>query len=449
MHKRMKDNKIQLSDHFTYRKLARFTLPSIAMMVFTSIYGVVDGFFVSNFVGKTPFAAVNFVMPFLLILASVGLMFGTGGSALISKTLGEGRNEKANQQFSLIIIVSFICGVIIAAAGIIFIRPVVVLLGADSTMVDDCVLYGRIILCALPAYILQYEFQSLFVTAEKPKLGLIVTIAAGIMNMFLDWLLVAVIPWGLAGAAIATAASQVVGGIFPLIYFLRPNSSILRIGKTKMDIKALLKTCGNGSSELMSNISVSIVSMLYNAQLMTYAGENGIAAYGVLMYVGMIFYNAFIGYSIGIAPIVGYNFGSENHAELKSMLKKSLIIIISLSVFMVIAAEAFAGPLASIFVGYDQTLYDLTLEGFKVFSFSFLFAGIAIFGSAFFTALNNGLISALISFLRTLVFQIAAILIFPIFWGIDGIWMSLVAAEFMATVVSVVFLIAFRKKYNY
>lgn len=441
--------KIQLSEHFSYKKLLRFTLPSIIMMIFTSIYSVVDGFFVSNFVGKTPFAAVNFIMPFLMILGAFGFMFGTGGSALISKTMGEGDKEKAKQLFSLFIYVSAGCGVVIAAAGIIFIRPVAALLGADGTMLEDCVRYGRIILITLPAYMLQFEFQSFFVAAEKPHLGLIVTIAAGVTNMTLDALLVAVFSLGLAGAAAATAISQCVGGIIPLIYFLCPNSSILRLTRTKFDGRALFKACTNGASELMSNISMSIVGMLYNMQLIKYAGENGVAAYGVLMYVNFIFLAAFIGYSVGTAPIIGYNYGSGNHSELKNLLKKSLCLIGIFSVAMVVAAEGLAHPLASMFVGYDLELFKMTLRGFMIYSFSFLFSGIAIFGSSFFTALNDGLISALISFLRTLVFQVAAVLVFPLIWGIDGIWVSIVAAELMAVSVTVMFLLMKRKKYHY
>ncbi len=440
---------IQLSNHFTYKKLLRFTLPSVVMMIFTSIYGVVDGFFVSNFVGKTPFAAVNFIMPFLMILGSVGFMFGTGGSALIAKTMGEGDHEKAKRLFSLIVYVSAACGIVIAALGFVFIRPIAALLGAKDTMLDDCVTYCRIILLALPAYILQYEFQSFFVTAEKPQLGLAVTVAAGVTNIALDALLVAVFPLGLSGAAAATALSQCVGGIVPLIYFFRPNPGRLRLGRAKYDGKALLKTCTNGSSELMSNISMSVVSMLYNVQLMKYAGEDGVAAYGVLMYVNMIFLAAFIGYSVGTAPVIGYHYGAGNHEELKSLLKKSLTLIGIVSVVMLIAAELLAKPLAMVFVGYDEGLLALTLRGFVIYSFSFLFAGIAVFGSSFFTALNNGLVSALISFLRTLVFQVAAVLIFPLIWEIDGIWISIVAAELMAAVVTFLFLLGKRKKYHY
>lgn len=440
---------IQLSDHFSFKKLLRFTLPSIVMMIFTSIYGVVDGFFVSNFVGKTPFAAVNFIMPFLMILGAVGFMFGTGGSALISKTMGEGDSDKAKRLFSLFVYVSACCGMIISVLGIIFIRPIATFLGAEGTMLNDCVTYGRIILIALPAYMLQYEFQSFFITAEKPQLGLAVTIAAGVTNMVLDALLVAVFPCGLEGAATATAVSQCVGGIVPLIYFCRQNSSLLKLGKTKYDGKALLKACTNGSSELMSNISMSIVSMLYNAQLIKYAGEDGVAAYGVLMYVNMIFLAAFIGYSVGTAPVIGYHYGAGNHNEMKSLLKKSLIIIGTFSFVMLIAAQTLAKPLAMVFVGYDQSLLALTLRGFFLYSFSFLFAGIAIYGSSFFTALNDGMISALISFLRTLVFQVAAVLILPVIWGIDGIWISIVAAECMAAIITVLFLIGMRPKYHY
>lgn len=440
---------IQLSDHFTYKRLLRFTLPSIIMMIFTSIYGIVDGFFVSNFVGKTPFAAVNFIIPVLMIFGALGTMFGSGGSALIAKTLGEGDSDKAKHLFSLFIYVSAVFGVIIAFVAFIFLRPIAEMLGAEGEMLENCVAYGHIILLGLPALMLQYEFQSLFITAEKPQLGLIVTIAAGVTNMALDALLVAVFPLRLKGAAVATVLSQYVGGIIPVIYFSRRNSSLLRLTKTKLEGKAILKACTNGSSEFLSNISMSVVSMLYNVQLMKYAGENGVAAYGTLMYVSMIFIAAFFGYSVGTAPIIGYHYGAGNYAELKSLLKKSLVIIGICSMAMLVTSELLARPLSLIFVSYDQDLLNMTLRGFIIFSFSFLFAGMPIFGSAFFTALNNGLISALISFLRTLVFQIAAVLIFPLIWKIDGIWMSIVAAELFAAIVTVFFLLNRRKKYRY
>lgn len=444
--------KIQLSDHFTYRRLLLFTLPSIAMMIFTSIYGVVDGFFVSNFAGKTPFAAVNLIYPFLMIVGTIGFMFGTGGSAIVAMTLGEGKKEKANSYFSLFVYVAFILGIIFAILSFIFIRPIAVLLGAESPeLLENCVIYGRVILAALPFYILQVLFQSFFVTAEKPNLGLIMSLVSGITNMVLDAVLVISLPqeYKLIGAAIATAMSQVVGGIVPLIYFLRENSSVLRLGKTSFDGKAILKACTNGSSEFMSNVAMSIVSMLYNLQLLKYAGENGVAAYGVMMYVSMIFSSAFIGYSIGSAPIVSYHYGSQNYTELKGLRKKSLTIIACFAICMVIAAELLASPLAKIFVGYDAELLELTISGFRVFALAFAFMGFAIYGSGFFTALNDGLTSALISFLRTLVFQVAAVMILPLIWGIDGVWISIVAAEFMAFVLTIGFLVTKRKKYHY
>lgn len=440
---------IQLSDHFTYGKLFRFTLPSVIMLVFTSVYGVVDGFFVSNYTGKTAFTAVNFIMPVLMILGCFGFMFGTGGGALIAKTLGEGRKEKANNLFSMIIYCSIITGIVLAVLGFILIRPIAKLLGADGELLENCVTYGRIILIAIPAYILQYEFQCLFATAEKAQLGLFITIVAGLTNIVLDALFVVVFRWGLQGAAAATALSQCVGGIIPIIYFARPNSSKLKLGRFYFNGRTLLTVCGNGSSELMTNISMSIVNMLYNTQLIKYAGEDGVAAYGVMMYVSMIFNAIFIGYSVGTSPAVSYHFGAGNTNELKNLRRKSYTIISFFAVIMFILAEILAMPLSKIFVGYDDGLLALTLHGFRIFSFAFMFAGFVIFSSAFFTALNNGLVSALISFLRAFIFQIASVLILPIFWKINGIWISIVVAEFLAVVVSVIFLLGNRKKYKY
>lgn len=441
--------KIQLSEHFNFKKLLRFTFPSIIMLIFTSIYGVVDGFFVSNYAGKEPFTAVNFIMPVLMLLGCFGFMFGTGGGALISKTMGEGKSEKAKSTFSLIVYTSIICGIVLSVLGFLLIEPVASMLGAQGQLLTDSVTYAQIILIAIPVYILQYEFQCLFVTAGKPSLGLYVTIAAGLTNMILDALFVAVFKWGLEGAAAATAISQFVGGLVPLIYFACPNSSLLRLGKTHFDGKALIKTCTNGASELMSNISMSIVSTLYNAQLLKYAGEDGVAAYGVLMYVSLVFQAVYIGYSVGTAPIISYNYGAQNHTELKSLLKKSLISISIFAVIMFAASLALSKPLSYIFVGYDKELLNLTVRAFSIFSFSFLFSGYAIFGSSFFTSLNNGLISSLISFMRTFVFQIAAVLIFPLIWQVDGIWLSIVAAEVMSVIVTIIFLKANKKKYQY
>lgn len=440
---------ISLSEHFGFGKLIRFTLPSVGMMIVTSIYGVVDGYFVSNYVGLTPFAAVNLIMPFLMILGGAGFMFGAGGSAIIAKTLGEGKKEQASRIFSLLAYSAAGLGLVFALAGIAVLNPVARLLGAEGELLDNCVRYGRIYLATMPLYLLQYTFQSFFITAEKPKMGLVVTIAAGVANIALDALFVAVFNWGLEGAALATALSIAAGGGIPLVYFARKNSSLFRLGKTRFSGRVLLKTCANGSSELMSNISMSVVSMLYNYQLNKYAGENGIAAYGVMMYVNLIFLALFIGYSTGTAPIVSYHYGAENKAELRSLLRKSAVIIGVCSVSMIILAQLLAYPLAKIYVGYDKELMDLTLSGFRIFSISFLFAGTAIYGSSFFTALNDGMTSALISFLRTLVFQAAAVLILPVFFEIDGIWFSIAAAELVAALVTLAFIFGKRKKYGY
>lgn len=441
--------RILLSDHFDYKKLLRFTLPSMITLVFTSVYGVVDGFFVSNYVGKTPFTAVNFIMPFLMMLGCVGFMFGTGGGALIAMTMGQGKKEQAKRLFSLIVYVSGVCGVVLMVLGLLFLRPLAVFLGAQGQLLEDSVTYGRLILLAIPAYILQYEFQCLFVTAEKASLGLYVTIAAGCTNIVLDALFVAVLGWGLEGAAAATALSQVVGGLIPLIYFARPNNSLLRLGRTEFDGRALVKVCTNGSSELLNNISMSLVNMLYNLQLLKYIGEDGVAAYGVLMYVSLVFQAVFIGYSVGTAPIVGYHYGAQNVLELKGLLKKSLALLGAFAAAMFGASFLLARPLSFVFTGYDEGLLALTVRAFSLFAFFFLFSGYVIFGSSFFTALNNGLISAAISFLRTLVFQVAAVLIFPLLWKVDGIWLSMVAAEVLALGVTAVFLRVEKKRYGY
>ena len=441
--------KVNLSDHFTYQKLLNFVLPSIVMMVFTSIYGVVDGLFVSNYAGKTAFAAINLVMPFIMVLGGMGFMIGTGGTALVAKVLGEGEKEEANRYFSMMVLVTLLLGVALSVVGVIFMRPVSRLLGATEAMMDDCVLYGRIVIAFTFTFMLQNVFQSFLIVAEKPKLGLAVTVAAGVTNMVLDALFVGGFGWGIAGAAVATGLSQCVGGILPLIYFLRPNNSLLRLCKTRLELRPILKACGNGSSELMSNISSSFVGMLYNFQLLRFAGEDGVSAYGVLMYVQFIFVAIYVGYAVGSAPIVGFHYGAKNHDELKNLLRKSTLLMASSGVVLTILAMVLAGPLAKIFVGYDQGLYDLTRHAFRVFAYSFLLAGFNIFASSFFTALNNGAVSAAISFLRTLIFQTASVLLLPLVLGVDGIWWAIFAAEVFANLISVAFLFAKRERYHY
>ena len=440
---------IQLSDHFDYKKLIRFVLPSVAMMVFTSIYGVVDGLFISNFVGSTAFTAINLVMPFAMVLGGVGFMVGTGGTALVAKTLGEGKAELANRYFTMMVYFTLILGASLGIFGITFIRPVSYMLGADEETIEYCVIYGSIVIGFTLAFMLQNLFQNFLVVAEKPKLGLVATLAAGITNMVLDALFIAVFRWGVVGAALATGISQLVGGILPLIYFMRPNDSLLRLTKTKLEILPIVRAVTNGASELMSNISMSLVSVVYNLQLLAYFDRNGVAAYGVIMYVQFVFIAIYIGYIIGAAPIVGYNFGAKNRSELQNVFKKSIILMSSSGVVMTTLGLLLAPVLSHVFVGYDAELYELTTRAIRLFAPSFLLAGLNIFSSGFFTALNNGLVSAIISFLRTLVFQLLAVLLFPALIGGDAIWWSVAFAEFSAFVISLIFLAANNKKYGY
>ena len=440
---------IQLSDHFNYSRLLKFCFPPIMMMVFTSIYSVVDGFFVSNWAGKTPFAAINLIYPFIMILGGVGFMLGTGGSALVGKTLGEGEPDRANRYFAMMVTATVVAGVTLSALGILFLRPIAVALGATVEMVDDCVRYGRILLAFNTAFMLQNLFQTFLTTAQKPQLGLAATVCAGLTNMALDALFVAGFRWGITGAALATGLSQTVGGALPLIYFLRPNDSLLRLRRTKPEVKPLVQACSNGASEMMSSISGSVVSMLFNFQLMRLAGEDGVAAYGVLMYVNFIFVAIFIGYTIGTAPIISYHYGAGNSGEVRNVLGKSIRLMAGVGIAMTTLALLLAGPLAHVFVGYDQGLMEMTRRAFHICSFMFLVAGVNIFGSSFFTALNNGLISAVISFLRGLVFQCCTVLVLPIFLKLDGVWWAVVVADVCSLCVTVAFLAAKRKKYGY
>lgn len=441
--------RIQLSEHFTYSKLLHFTFPSIVMMIFTSVYSVVDGLFVSNFAGKVPFAAVNLIMPLLIITGAPGFMIGTGGSAVVAKAMGQGKPEEANRYFSLLVCAAAAGGAAAGWLGFAFARPIAALLGAEGEMLEHCVLYARIILAANPFFTLQNVFQSFFVAAEKPKLGLCFTVGAGVTNAVLDALLVGVFRWGIAGAAIATIISQAVGGLLPVIYFLRENDSLLRLVRPRFAGKVLWKACTNGSSELMSNVSGSIVSMLYNFQLLRLAGEDGVAAYGAVMYVSFIFAAIFIGYAIGSAPVISYHYGAENSGELKSLLRKSTVLVAAAGAAMAVLAAAAAAPLAKIFVGYDLELYQLTVRGFRLYAISYLLCGFNIFGSSFFTALNNGLASAMISFLRTLVFQCASVMILPVFLKLDGIWLAISVAETAALAVTMLLLAGNRRVYRY
>ncbi len=440
---------IRLSDHFNFKRLFRFVLPPIVMMIFTSVYSVVDGFFVSNFVGKTPFAAINLIMPIPQILSAVGFMLGAGGSALVAKTLGENNKQKAHEIFSMLVYICIGFGSLLTIISIVFIEQIAIMLGAEGELIELCSVYARIILMVLSFFMLQTMFQTFLVTAEKPKLGLLITVLSGVINMVLDAVFIIAFDWGIIGAALATAIAQLVGGVIPLVYFARENDSTLRLTKTKFDSKAFIRSATNGSSEFVTNISMSIVAILYNFQLLKYAGENGVAAYGVIMYLSFIFVAIFLGYSIGVAPIIGYNQGARNEKEMKNIFKKSMLFITVVGIVLTILSYIFSKPLSMIFVGYDMELMNLTTHAFKICSFSFFLCGFGIFGSALFTALNNGLVSAVISFLRMFVFQILAIIIMPAIWKIEGVWYAVIVAEALSAIVSIAYILKYKKIYKY
>lgn len=441
--------KIQLSDHFTYQRLLKFTFPSIIMMIFTSLYGVVDGIFVSNYAGKTAFAAINLIWPVVMILGAIGFMFGTGGSALVATILGEQNKTYANRVFSAIVYTSALLGIVLSILGLIYIRPIVAMLGAEGQLAEDTVLYGSVLFIAVVTFILQNEFQSLLVVAEKPKMGLYVTVGAGVTNIVFDYILIGLLGWGLFGAAVATAFSQVVGCVIPLCYFTFNKKGVLHLGKPGWYPKEILKSCTNGASEMLSNISLSLVNILYNMQFFKIAGENGLSAYGVMMYINFVFVSAFLGYSMGVAPVISYHYGAKNTDELHNLLKKSMTILAVCSVAMFFFAELLSAPLSALFVGFDETLYQMTYRGFMIYSVSFLLSGFNIFASAFFTALNNGVVSAILSFLRTLVFPIITVWIFPLFFGLDGLWSAVIGAELLAILFSIGFLTGNQKRYQY
>ena len=441
--------RISLSEHFNYKKLLRFTLPTIAMMIFVSIYGVVDGLFISNFVGDVAFTSINIIFPGIMMLGSVGFMFGTGGSAIVSKTLGEGNKEKANQYFSMLIVLEIIIGIILSIIGIIFLAPIANLLGAKDYMMQYIKPYGTALFVSLPFFMLQNTFQSFLVTAEKPKFGLFVTICAGCTNMLFDFLFIYVFDLGVLGAGIASAASQIIGATVPLIFFMSRNSSLLRLSKPRFEIKPIIKTCTNGSSEMVTNISLSLVNMLYNLQLLKYIGDNGVAAYGIIMYVGFIYVGIYLGYSIGVSPIIGFHYGAGNKKELKSLYSKSMTLLLIISIVLTLLAQILAGPLSNIFVGYDKDLLEITIRALRLYSLSYLICWFNIFVSAFFTSLNNGVISAIVSFLRTFVFQLIMIFVMPLLFDVDGLWLAAFASEVIALLLSGYFIVKNKKKYGY
>lgn len=446
----MSKSKIQLSDHFTYERLLRFTMPSIFMMIFTSIYGTVDGFFISNFAGKTAFAALNLIFPYLQILSGFGAMLGVGGSALVAKTLGEGNIKHAQRYFTMMFWLTLGTSIFFTVLGIAILRPVAYLFGATEAMIGDCVTYGTIYLLFTAVMHMQYTFQSYLIVAEKPKFALAVVLSAGCTNMVLDYVSMAVLNMGIAGAALATGLSQCVGGLIPLFWFLsKKNKSNLRFCRTKMEWTPMLRACGNGASEMLTSVSASITGILYNWQLMKYTGEDGVAAYGVIMYAAFVFIAIYMGYSSGCSPIMSYHYGAANHKEMKNVMSKSLKMLGGGAVVLTAAAYLLARPISRIFVGYDQNLFDMTVHGFMICAIPMLVMWFNIYASSFFTALNDGAVSAAISFMRSLVLPVICILALPYFFKLDGVWFALAASEFLGILVSLFFMLKNRKKYQY
>ena len=424
--------------------------PMVLMMMVISVYSIVDGFFISNYAGSDAFAGMNLIWPAIALVGALGLMLGTGGSALVSKTLGEGDPEKARRIFSILIRITIIAGTLIAAVMFAIMPWLARTLGSDEAMLPYAVLYGRILIIVLPAYMLQMEFQPFFMAAEKPQFGTVLSIVCGVVNIALDALFVAVFGWGLTGAAIASSVSLLTGGCYPLWYFSsRRNTTRLWMVRCPFDWQSILKSCSNGMSEFVGNIALSIIGICYNWQLMQYIGADGVSAYGIIMYLGFIFASVFIGYNMGISQVISYNFGAGDKVELKSLLHKSLVIVGVSGVLMTTASEITANGISRIFVGYDESLCALTSHATGIYMLSFLICGFNMFVSAWFTALNNGVVSAAAAFVRTLVFELASVFVLPAFLGIEGIWHSVNVAEILALILSVVLLAAFRKRYGY
>ncbi|MCI9352294.1 MAG: MATE family efflux transporter [Lawsonibacter sp.] len=440
---------IKLSDHFTYSKLLRFTLPSITMMIFTSVYSVVDGLFVSNLIGENALSAVNIMFPVSMIIGAVGFMLGSGGSAIVARTMGEGKQELANRYFSMIILCVLGLGTALSALSLLFVEPLARLVGASDLLIDDCLAYGAVIFGGSVVFMLQMSFQTFFVTAELPKIGLFFSLISGVTNITLDYLFMGPLNMGIAGAAWGTVLSYAVGGILPLFFFLKPPMGTLRLCSTKLYWRELKNACINGSSELMSNLSASLISILYNLQLMRMVGELGVAAYSVMMYVDFAFAAVFLGFSMGSGPIISFHYGAGNEEELKSIFRKSISVISIASVFMVAMAQLLGRPLAMAYVGYNPELLEMTVHGFRIFAFSYLFCGFGVYGSGFFTALCNGAISALISFLRLFLFRGGMVLLLPLFFKLDGIWLAVTVADALGALVSVLLIWKYRKRYHY
>lgn len=439
-----------LGGHYGARRLFISSLPLIGMMVLISIYSIVDGLFVSNLVGTTAFAALNLIWPAIGLVGALGLMVGTGGAALVSKTLGEGDEPRANRYFSMFVEFILLLSVVLAVPLLVWMEPLAVAIGAEGEMVRQCAIYGRICAAGMPAFMMQMGIQPFFMVAGRPRMGTWISLVSGLLNIGLDALFIIVCGWGLAGAAAGSMLACCFGGFYPLWYFSsRFNRSSLAFKATGFEFGPLAKACSNGLSEFVGNISFNIVSMCYNWQLMRFYGENGVAAYSVILYLGFIFVAVYSGYNMTVTPLVGFNFGAGNKRELRSLLRHSLTLMLVLGVLLAGTAELLAGPAARLFVGYDSELTALTVHATRLYAPSFLITGLTLFVSAWFTGLNNGPVSALASFSRTFVFELSCVFLLPVLLGVNGIWLSAPAAEILSLFLGAALLLRFRSRYGY
>lgn len=438
-----------IAQEFNLISLLRFVAPTVVMLVFMSLYQMVDAVFVSKFVGENALSALNIVYPFPSIVIAVSIMLATGGSAIIARNMGEGKEKEAKENFSFIVLVGAVIGVAIATAGILFIEPLIYMLGATPSLYDYCYEYLFILVLSVPLSVFQMLFQSFFVTAGKPHLGLTLTVLGGVSNIVLDYVFIVLCGFGVSGAALATSIGYSIPGLFGLIYFAVSRKGTLYFVKPVFRWGVLFKCCINGSSEMVNNLAVAVTTFLFNVLMLKYEGEAGVAAITIVLYAQFLMTSAFMGFSSGIAPVVSFNYGSGNVRQLKKIFKISVWVIAVVSAAVFVIAETCSDVVIMVFTPAGSEVFGLTKYGFAIFSFSFLCTGMNIFASALFTAFSNGKISAILSFLRTFVFLTACLLFLPLFWGVDGIWLAVPVAEVMALFVSVYYLVRFKKVYQY
>lgn len=423
-----------INQDITPAGLLKFAAPSIVMMVFMSLYTIVDGIFVSRFLGSNALSSLNIVYPVISVAIALSTMLGTGGSAIISKYLGEGKNERAREALTQFVVLTLLLSFVLLILSEMFLTPISRLLGASDVLLADCRLYLGASMLFAPACMLQAVFQSFLVTAGRPGLGLLLMTGAGICNMILDYVLIVPCQMGIAGAALATGIGQCIPAVCGLCFFLFTRQD-LRFCRFTFSAKEILDACYNGSSEMVSQLSNAVITFLFNIVMMSLAGEHGVAAITILLYGQFLFNAVYLGFSIGISPVIGFQYGAGDRTKLRKIYRISFLSVAISSVVIVAAAICFSPTIVAIFTK-DQRTFELASVGFRLFAVNFLFSGINITSSGFFTALSNGKVSALISFSRTLVFIVISLLILPRILGITGAWIAIPVAEFLTLLIS-------------